>query len=154
MPMRNAYLAILALALIAAPGAGATAPGQWTQLGQANLSNIDEAALARTPDGVLHLVWTIPAANNDTLVHDAVSPAGSAAAAPDVIQSGWAAIGAVPDLVATSSGLSAFFGGIRTTDANESNSNLNTATAPVTGSPWTLAPGTAVTGDSAYGSDV
>src|SRR4051794_31379759 len=78
MPIRTALLALCACVLVAAPTASAGGPGKWTQLGQANLTNIDQVALARTPDGVLHAVWTIPAANNDTLVHDAIAANGTA----------------------------------------------------------------------------
>src|SRR5215213_5781416 len=126
MPIRRAVLALLATALVAAPAAQAGSPGKWTQLGEANLANIDEAALARTSDGVLHAVWTIPAANNDTLVHAAIAPDGTPSA-PNVIQTGWAAISSVPDLVSSLDGLRVFFGGIRTTNSGEQNDNMNTA---------------------------
>ena len=46
MPIRTLLLAVLAL-LVAAPAALAGSPGKWTQLGDANLRNIDEVALAR-----------------------------------------------------------------------------------------------------------
>src|SRR5436853_3325631 len=96
MPKRIAFLAVLIAALGAFTGtAGAGTNGNWTQLGQANLDNIDEASLVRTADGVLHAVWTIPSHNNggggDSIVHDTISSSG-VAAAPDVIQSGWAGI--------------------------------------------------------------
>jgi hypothetical protein len=152
MPIRRACLALLAAALFAAPAASAGAPGKWTQLGDANLANIDEVALARTPDGTLHAVWTIPAANNDTLVHDAIAADG-VAAAPNVITGGWAAIESVPDLLATPDGLRVFFGGIHSTDSTDPNSNMNTATAPASGASWDLFPGTTVKGDSAYAAD-
>src|SRR3954454_15866762 len=128
MPIRSACLALLAAVLVAAPTAQASSPGKWTQLGDANLRNIDEVTLARTADGVLHAAWTIPAAGNDTLVHSSIAPNGSASA-PNVIQSCWASIGAVPDLVASSSGLQLFFGGIRSLDPSDTNDNLNLATA-------------------------
>jgi hypothetical protein len=118
-----------------------------------NLANIDEAALTRTPDGTLHAVWTIPGTNDDTLVHDAIAPNGTAAP-PNVITTNWAAIDPVPDVVTSASGLTTFFGGIRTTDPNEPNSNLNIATAPPSGASWNLVVGSAVTGDAAYGSDI
>jgi hypothetical protein len=152
MPIRLALLALLAALLVVAP-AQAGAPGTWTQLGDANLANIDEATLARTPDNVLHVVWTIPAASNDTLVHAAVSPNG-ATAAPNVIQSGWAGISSVPDLITTPAGLQIFYGGIRTTNSGETNDNLNTATAGPDGASWSLVPGTVAKGDSAYASDM
>ncbi|HYZ28928.1 MAG TPA: hypothetical protein VE570_07740, partial [Thermoleophilaceae bacterium] len=152
MPMRLAIAALLALALAAAPAADAGSPGKWTQLGQANLANIDEASLARTADGTLHVVWTIPAASNDTLVHDAIAPNGTVSP-PNVIQTGWASIEPVPDVVATPEGLRVFFGGIRTTDPNETNDEMNTATAPPSGATWDLFPAPVAKGDAAYGAD-
>src|SRR6476646_1855403 len=152
MPIRTALLALCVCVLVAVPSASAAPPGKWTQLGEANLANIDQVALARTPDGVLHAVWTIPAPNNDTIVHDAIAPNGTAAP-PNVIQTGWADISNTPDLLATPDGLRVFFGGIRSTNADEVNSNENTATAPASGATWDLFPGTTVTGDAAYGSD-
>src|SRR3954447_1243843 len=125
MPIRLACLALLAAALLAAPAAQAGSPGKWTQVGDANLRNIDQVALARTGDRVLHAVWTIPGTNNDTLVHSAIQPNG-AASAPNVIQTGWAGITPVPDLVATADGLRVVFGGIRTINPGETNDNLNT----------------------------
>src|SRR4051794_6846974 len=118
MPIRRVMLATLAAFVVAVPAAQAGSPGKWTQLGGANLANIDQVALARTPDGVLHAVWTIPAANNDTLVHSAIAPNGTASA-PNEIQTGWAAISSVPDLLATPDGLRVVFGGIRTTDSSD-----------------------------------
>src|SRR3954471_7415546 len=147
MPIRLACLALLASVLVAVPAAQAGSPGKWTQLGEANLQNIDEVTLARTSDGVLHAVWAIPAAGNDTLVHAAIAPNGTASA-PNVIQSGWASIGAVPDLVASPSGLQLFFGGIRSLDPNDTNDNLNLATAGPDGGTWSLVPGTVAKGDS------
>jgi hypothetical protein len=153
MPIRRAGLALLASVLVAAPAAQAGSPGEWTRLGEANLRNIDQVTLARTPDGVLHAAWTVPAANNDTLVHTSIQANGTAAA-PNEIQTGWAGITSVPDLVATPSGLEVFFGGIRTINSGETNDNLNLATAGPDGGSWTLVPGNIVKGDSAYASDI
>lgn len=152
MPIRRACLALLAAVLVAAPAAFAAAPGQWTRIGDSNLANIDEAALARTPDGVLHVVWTIPASNNDSLVHATIAPNGNVSA-PNVIQSGWAAISNTPALVAGPDGLRTFFGGIRTTNPDEPNQNENTATSDAGGSAWNLTIGSVVKSDSAYASD-
>ena len=157
MRPRHASAALCAALLLTAPPAFAGKPGTWTKLGQSNLDNIDEVALARTADGTLHAVWTIPSHNDggagDSLVHDAIAPSG-VAAPPAPITTGWAAITAVPDLVTAPDGsLRVFFGGIRTTNPDEPNSNMNTATAPAAGAPWNLFPGTTVTGDAAYGGD-
>ena len=151
MPIRIVTLALCAFLLVAVP-AQAGGPGSWTQLGDANLQNLDEATLARTPDGNLHVVWTIPASNNDTLVHAGVSPAGSASPLT-TIQSGWAGINGEPKLIAVPGGLRVFFGGIRTINQGETNDNLNTATAGPDGASWTLTPGNVAKSDSAYASD-
>src|SRR4051812_10657442 len=151
MPIRTAALALFAALLIAAP-AQAGGPGSWTQLGDANLRNLNEATLARTPDGALHVVWQIPGANNDTLVHASISPIGSASPLT-TIQSGWAGINSEPKLLATPDGLRVFFGGLPTTDAGETNHNHNTATAGPDGASWSLTPGNVAKSDSAYASD-
>ena len=153
MPIRRACLALLAATLVAAPAANAGGPGKWTQVGDANLRNIDQVTLARTADNVLHAVWTIPGTNNDTLVHASIQPNGTASA-PNVIQTGWAGITPVPKLLTSSTGLDVFFGGIRTINAGETNDNLNLATAGPDGASWSLVPGNIVKGDAAYGSDI
>src|SRR3954447_11099270 len=117
MPIRTVVLALFVALLVAVP-AHAGGPGSWTQLGDANLRNLDEATLARTPDKALHVVWHIPGTNNDSLVHASVSPAGSASPLT-TIQSGWSGINSEPKLLAAPEGLRVFFGGIRTTDAGE-----------------------------------
>jgi hypothetical protein len=157
MRLRHALAAATAALLVTAPPALAGKPGTWTKLGQSNLDNIDEVALARTADGTLHAVWTIPGHNNggagDSLVHTAIAP-GGAAGQPEPITANWATLTPVPDLITQLDGsLRVFFGGIRTTDHNEPNSNMNTATAPAAGTPWSVLAGTTVTGDAAYGGD-
>jgi phosphotransferase system IIB component len=157
MRLRHASVASCAALLLTAPAAFAGKPGTWTKVGQSNLDNIDEVALSRTGDGTLHAVWTIPSHNDggggDSLVHAAIAPNGTAGAA-DPIASGWATITAVPELVTLADGsLRVFFGGIKTTNADEPNSNMNTATAPAAGTPWNVFTGTTVTGDAAYGGD-
>ena len=155
MPIRAACLSLLAAALIAAPAAFAGTPGKWTQLGEANLRNIDEAAMTRTADGTLHVVWTHSGSNGagDDLIHDAVGPNG-VVAPPNLITSGWATITSVPDVVTMPDGsLRAFFGGLHSTNSDDPNLNMNTATAPPSGAAWTVPPGTIVKGDSAYAGD-
>src|SRR4051794_25489108 len=128
MRIRGAWLSLLVVLLVAAPAASAGAPGKWTQLGDRNLANIDEASLARSANGLLHVVWTVPSASNDSLVHVAIAPNGTAAA-PNVVTGGWAAIGNTTDLLSDPTGLRVIFGGIRTLDSTEPNNNMNSATA-------------------------
>src|SRR5215211_3234612 len=49
-----------AVFLVLAAPAAAGAPGTWTKVTNfsAQGSNTDEVGLARTPDGVLHVLWT------------------------------------------------------------------------------------------------
>jgi hypothetical protein len=151
MPIRTAIAAVCALVLATAPTAFAGSPGKWTQLGQANLANIDEAALARTPDGTLHVVWTVPG-TSESLVHDAVGPNG-VVSPPNAILSDWAGIDPVPDLVTTSDGLRVFVGGQHSTNTSDPLADEITATAPPSGATWSD-PSVAARGDAAYGADV
>jgi hypothetical protein len=156
MRLRHAIAAVCAALLLTAPPALAGKPGQWTRLGQGAVDNIDEVALTRTGDGRLHAVWTIPGHNGgrDRLVHAGIAPNG-AAGPVDTIAADWAGITAVPDVVTQADGsLRVFFGGQRTGTTNEPNGNMNTATAPAAGAPWSLFVGTIVTGAAAYGGDV
>ena len=137
-----AALAVLVLVL-AAPTASGGPPGRWTKLGNPS-ANFAQPGLARTADGTLHLVWVRetpgnPAAND--VVHTSIAANGMAGST-DVVQSAWASAWPVPDTVPTpDGGLRAFWGGIRSTQGNEEHTNISTATAPSSGSPWTLQPG-------------
>jgi hypothetical protein len=157
MRLRDASVLACAVLLLAAPPALAGGPGSWTRIGESNVDSIDEVALARTADGALHAVWTVPSSRTggagDGLLHGVIAPSG-AVAQPQAIATGWATISATPDLVRQADGsLRVFFGGLRTANPDETNNNMNTATAPASGAPWSLSPGTTVTGDAAYGSD-
>jgi len=134
-----AALAVLTLAASAQAGP----PGQWTRL-PGTVINFAEPGLARTADGVLHVVYVRKNGTKSDLVHVAVSPAGKVGAG-SVALGGWSAM-AHPDLLRMPDNtLRAFFGGIRSTSQGETNNALNTATAPAAGSPWTLQPGRAAT---------
>lgn len=83
------------------------------------------------------------------LAHVTVSPAGKPGSAT-VALGGWSSM-SHPDLLRMSDGsLRAFFGGIRTTNPGETNNALNTATAPDSGTKWTLQPGKAAQATYAY----
>ena len=151
--MRAAYLvAISFLVLVLAGGAQAGPPGQWSRL-PGTVLNFAEPGLARTPDGVLHVVYTRESGSRNDLVHVEVSPAGRVGA-DAVALGGWAAM-SHPDLLRMPDGsLRAFFGGIRSTSPGETNKRLSTATAPTSGTPWTLQPGDVVQASSAYATGV
>jgi hypothetical protein len=145
---------LLSLAtLVVMPSAVAAKPNPWAKIGTVH-DNFNQPGLAVAPDGGLQAVW-VRNESNDTqdLVHTQVSLAGTIGAS-DAVQSGWAGIWPVPDLIATANGLQAFWGGIRSTDTNETNQDVSTATAPAAGEPWALQQGDVTQGAGGYASDI
>ena len=141
---------VLVLALAASASAGPR--GQWTRL-PGTVINFAEPGLARTGDGVLHVVYTRRNGNKEDLIHLEVSPNGNVGS-DAVALGGWSSM-SHPDLLRMPDGsLRAFFGGIRSTNAGETNNSMNTATAPASGAPWTLKPGKAAQSTSAYATGV
>jgi hypothetical protein len=141
---------VLVLALVTAASAGPR--GQWTRL-PGTVVNFAEPGLARTSDGVLHVVYVRNDGSRRDLVHVGISSAGIVGA-DTVALDNWNAI-AHPDLLRMPDNtLRAFFGGIRSTSPGETNNAMNTATAPAAGSPWTLKPGRAAQALYAYATSV
>jgi hypothetical protein len=137
-------VALLALTASAAAGP----PGQWTRL-SGTVINFAEPGLARTSDGVLHVVYVRNNGTRRDLVHVAVNPAGKVGS-ESVALGGWASMNH-PDLLRMPDNtLRVFFGGIRSTAAGETNTALNTATAPASGATWTLQTGKAAQSNTAY----
>jgi hypothetical protein len=144
-------LALCAAALLVPAGALAGPPGKWTLVSPNTEDNIDQVALSRTPDGVLHAIYALK--GEQAISHTSISPAGVVGATSSV-QQGWSTIASVPDLVTQPDGsLRAFFGGLHSTTTGDPNNDFNTATAPASGGPWTLFGGPVVKGDAAYASD-
>jgi hypothetical protein len=150
--VRVAAASLLLVALALAASAQAGPRGQWTRL-PGTVINFAEPGLARTQDGVLHVLYVRGNGTKADLVHVAASPAGKVG--PDAVAlGGWSAM-AHPDLLRMPDGsLRAFFGGIRSTATGETNNAMNTATAPAAGSPWTLKSGKAAQSPSAYATSV
>jgi hypothetical protein len=139
-----AVISALTLALPASAGPS----GSWTRL-SGTVINFAEPGLARTSDGVLHVLYVRKHGANWDLIHTSVSPAGKVGATT-VALGNWRAMNH-PDVIRMPDGsLRTFFGGIRTTNSNEPNRALNTATAPASGAPWTLQIGKAAQSNSAY----
>jgi len=144
--------AAVLVALAVATSAQAGPRGQWTRL-PGTVINFAEPGFARTSDGVLHVIYTRQNGTREDLFHLEVSSAGKVGA-DAVALGGWASM-SHPDLLRMPDGsLRAFFGGIRSTSAGETNNAMNTATAPATGQPWTLKPGRAAQAPSAYATGV
>jgi hypothetical protein len=149
---RRIVLAAAVLALAAAPTAKAAT---WKQLTSDGGANIDQVALLRTGDGVLHVVWhkrTGP--TTDDLLHTAIAASGKIGATTPV-QSGWATIGNAGLSTIPGGGIRAFWGGLRSTDPNDPNDDENMAVSTDGGRSWALTPGSVVQpGTQAYGSSV
>ena len=142
----------LAVALVLAVPAAAGPPGSWTRL-PGTVLNFAEPGLARTSDGVLHVVYVRENGAKSDLVHVAVSPSGKVGG-DSVALGGWSAMSHPDVLRMPDNTLRAFFGGIRSTSPGETNDAMNTATAPASGAPWTLKPGKAAQATYAYATGI
>jgi hypothetical protein len=123
--------------------------GHWTRITEPTGRNVDQVALVRTKDGVVHVAWTEERPGSKaTLWHQGIRANGSVAGAKNSIVTGFNALGNPDLVVAPDGGLRVFFGGLGTAPNNA----LNTATAPASGAAWTLQPGNAAQDTSAYAS--
>ncbi len=129
---RLAAVAVLtATALVSAVRAGS--PGTWTRVTDPGGRNIDEVGLARTADGVLHVVWPRRGRTQGGILHRPISRAGGLGIATAATGS-WDAV-VNPDLVVLPNGsLRLFFGGLGSTFAQ---GGIQSASAPASGASWT-----------------
>jgi hypothetical protein len=131
-------------------------PGEWTRITETTDANIFEPALARTADGVLHVVWMRKNGTKRDLMHTAVGKDGKVLGAPTPVIQEWATLDN-PDLVVTKDGgLRLFISGQRTTDIKDPHSggSLYSATAPASGAAWTLEKGAHAQSNSVSASPV
>lgn len=136
MYVRSAVVAIL----IAACGAAPASAAPWKQVTTPDGSSTDQVGLARTGDGVLHLVWHRPTGpNTEDLNHTAIARSGRIGPT-NPIQSGWTGFTNTA-LVVEPGGLRAFWGGFRTTDSSDPQRETNTAHSADGGASWALQPG-------------
>src|SRR5262245_23972544 len=78
---------ILALGALLAVG-GAASGGtttSWSRVTDTGARNIDQVALARTNDGVLHVVWTRTVGADETIRHATIARSGSVGAATTAV---------------------------------------------------------------------
>jgi hypothetical protein len=124
----------LALAMAVAPGAGLA---KWTPItaggGQSSTRNL---GVARTADGVLHVVWPREAG---AVLHTGISPSGRVGAATQIV-TGWAGVGDAAAAVGASGELLAFWAGSRTTNTEDPLFGLNLATSTNGGTSWSVTP--------------
>ena len=135
MRIRAAALAVL-LTVCAASSASA-AP--WKRVTTPDGASTDQVGLARTADGVLHVVWSHPTGpNTEDLLHRFILRNGTLGATTP-IQSGWVGFSNVA-LVLDPGGLRAFWGGFRTTDPSDPHQEVSTAVSQDGGASWGLDP--------------
>jgi hypothetical protein len=133
----GALLGALLYEATASPGP----PGRWTRISTTNTVNFAEPGLARTSDGVLHVVWHRPvAALKEDLVHTAIAAKGTVVGSPVTIQAGWSSLNQRPDLIVSPDGgtLRLFFAGLHSANAGDplNGGYLMTVTAPRDGRTW------------------
>jgi hypothetical protein len=136
---------------LASPALAGT-PGTWNKvsgLGGA-ARNVDELGLERTVDGVLHIVWRRAGSGNaDDLMHTAISADARSVIAPVVITTMSGGLNASPDLLPDGTGgLRVLFSGLA--EGQPASGLLSTATAPASGTVWSVSP-TPVSNNSAAG---
>ncbi|HZO50928.1 MAG TPA: hypothetical protein VFB26_12355 [Gaiellaceae bacterium] len=148
--VRAAPAALAALGLVAvAAAAPAGPPGQWSRLGKPSAGPA-EPALARTPDGVLHVVS--PAGAGTELWEARVAPDGHRLALAR-LPGRWRALSS-PELgVAADGTLQLVVGAERSSDPSDPRSGIVLATASP-GAPWQLADAPLVPGTGMATSDV
>jgi hypothetical protein len=138
---------ILAAALLLAAAPGAQAAG-WKQVTATGGANIDQVGPVRTADGVLHVAWK----KDGDLFHTAIGPDGKLRTTSPIV-TGWAST-SDPALTIVPGGLRAIWGGIRSTEATETNQDQNTAFSADGGATWALQTGSTIPiGAQAYASD-
>lgn len=138
---RSSLVTIVALTaglatLAASAQAGTTK--RWERLTAEDDGATYQVGLARTADGVLHVAWQRnETGSKGSLHHTSIAASGRFGPTTTIVPN-WEFI-SYPDLVLTpDGGLRAFFGGIETTSPSETNTQMNTATAPASGAPWSV----------------
>ena len=164
LPLAIVASGATAAALLAAPTSTGAAPdggppvsraaGSWTRITTGQVSNIAEAGLLRTADGVLHVVYPRSGASTDDIGFTNISAQGKVVATGTAI-GGWGSLPQDPKLVPTADGgIRLVFGGLQDTNvANPySSGQMFSALAPSSGTAWTVQPGALTQSGYAYGS--
>jgi hypothetical protein len=152
MPRLKLLAATCALSALLAPSlAQAGPPGKWSKVTSPN-TNIDEAGLARTPDGALHVLWAREESGlGGTVLHSALSRDAKAISGPDTVFAYAGGVNRGVQLLGAPGGLRAFFAGLSA--GSPLSDQLATATSD-DGKTWSVRPAPASNATSAGGSAV
>ena len=138
--------AMCACAIIG-PVSAASGAQQWHRIASGGMNVSDQVGLARTSDGVLHIVWRRQRAGGQDLLHTTITAAGAVGATTTVL-SGWASLGS-PALVANGRNLSVFFPGTQTLVTGDPSFGLDSASSEDGGRSWSISATAIASGDFA-----
>jgi len=130
---------------------GAPGAPQWTQV-TGKLSNTIEVTMARTRDGVLHVVWPAQTGPHKMAYqHATLSPEGAFTLRQPIL-SDWDSLANAALIVERDGSLRLLFGGVQREGSNDifSLGSLYTATAPASGEHWNLASAAQSSNRTAY----
>lgn len=128
---------VLALSSLAA----ARSSTHWVRVTPTSGGNLEEVSAVRTPDGVLHVVWSpyTPGATTNELLYTTISPGGTVGST-STLASGWASIDD-PAIARRSDGaLVVVANAMRSTNASDPILNQAMWTSTDDGATWTLYP--------------
>lgn len=114
----------------------ATGGPRWGLLTNVDQESTATIGLARTGDGVLHIVWPT---HTGGLFHTAIAPDGRVGR-PIAVTTGWSAMGDAALINAPGAGLETFFAGTHSTNVDDLNNGLNLATSSDGGTTWNVSP--------------
>lgn len=136
-----ALVATTALFALFAASAHAGPPGKWSQV-TGPQENTTELGLARSGDGVLHVIWAQDTGLGGIVHHSALSANAKTWSGPNTVYSYPDGLNNRLALVSTAGGLRAFFAGLVGTESNPLQGRLATATS-TDGTSWTVQPDSA-----------
>lgn len=129
-------VAVAAAAVVAAAGRAAPTSTAWTRISGPTQPGV-QLGLARTADGVLHVIWN-RGATPTSIFETRLSPAGKQAGT-STVASGFDGNGGLALLTMPDGGLRLFAAGGQTPGSRAY--GINTFTAPASGGTWSLQPG-------------
>ncbi|MDQ6822508.1 MAG: hypothetical protein M3076_19605 [Actinomycetota bacterium] len=138
--MRRTFLLVLLSAALLCLTAPIAAARPWVRVTSSG-GITDQAAVARTADGILHVVWAPhpPGGGLNALLTDTISPRGHLGPSTTV-QSGWLGIGNPEIAVRSDGSLAVVAGATRSGDPTETIKEQALWTSPDRGATWTLFP--------------
>jgi hypothetical protein len=150
MTIRAFAIAVLVTAFAASSASAAP----WKRVTTPDGSSTDQVGLARTADGVLHLVWSHPTGPNTEDLNHTVLTRNGRLGATNPVQTGWTGFSNAA-LVLDPGGLRVFWGGFRSTDSSDPHDEVSSALSADGGASWALQPGSVNPGGAqSYASNV